>query len=51
MNAPEPSDMEAQARLLELINAGWTTQAVAAACGRVTFMAAGLPWTLKEPQR
>lgn len=32
MNAPEPSDMEAQARLLELINAGWTTQAVAAAC-------------------
>lgn len=32
MNAPELSDTEAQARLLELINAGWTTQAVAAAC-------------------
>lgn len=33
MGAAESPDIESQARLLELINAAWTTQAVAAACG------------------
>lgn len=32
MDTPESSDAAPQARLMELINAGWTTQAVAAAC-------------------
>lgn len=32
MSVTESSDTEAQARLMELINASWTTQAVAAAC-------------------
>lgn len=32
MTAVAARDPAAQARLLELINAGWTTQAVAAAC-------------------
>ena len=30
---------------------GTLNQQVAEVCPRVTFMAAGLPWTLKEPQR